>query len=253
VQYGSAGATPTLTVRSRPYPLKVIAQMSDISGAQQIIVRQSVNSLDELRGKKIGVMRGTASEALFASVVRDYKFDPGSAELINMDPTDMTTAFVRGDVDAIVLWEPQATKARKLVKGKILVSATRSYFGGKAVDKRVYGDHAVLFATEATLKDQPAVARSVVTALLKANDFIRTNRGEAVAILAKAYGLEPEEMSAILDVNVYTLQLDEQLVSDMTKLSAFLLENKRIKQPVQVREMFDTAILKSVQPDLVKM
>ncbi len=65
VAYGSAGATPVLTIRSRPFPLKIIAQMSDISGAQQILVKRSVNSLDALRGKKIGLMRGTASEALF--------------------------------------------------------------------------------------------------------------------------------------------------------------------------------------------
>ena len=36
VPMGSAGATPTTTLRSRPYPIKILAQMSDISGAQQI-------------------------------------------------------------------------------------------------------------------------------------------------------------------------------------------------------------------------
>src|SRR5262245_48212691 len=70
VAYGSAGATPVLTIRSRPFPLKIISQISDISGAQQLLVKKSVNSLDALRGKKVGLLRGTASEALFNSIAK---------------------------------------------------------------------------------------------------------------------------------------------------------------------------------------
>ncbi len=218
-----------------------------------MIVKKSVNSLDGLRGKKIGVMRGTASQALYNSIIKYYKFNPGPAELINMDPTDMTTAFIRGDVEAIVLWEPQSTKARKLGNGKTLISGTRSYLGGASAEERVYGDHAVLFANESTLKEQPAVARSVIAALQKATDFIEHNRSEATAILAKEYGLQPAEMKGILDVNGYTLRLDDQLTGDMEKQAAFLLADKRITHSVRVTDMFDPSVLKSVKPGLVNI
>jgi len=253
VQYGSSGSIPVITIRSRPFPLKVIAQMSDISGAQQLIVKKSIDSLDQLQGKKIGLLRGTASEAFYDSIVDSYGFRPGSAQLINMGPTDMTTAFIRGDVDAVVLWEPHSTRARKLGKGKILISGTYGYLGGKAVPKRVYGDHAVLFAAEDTLKKEPATTRSVLAALQKATDFIHDHRAEAIAIMAKVYGLQADEISGILDVNRYTLQLDGQLASDMGKLSAFLLTTKGIARPVSITDLFDPAALKSYRPDLVKI
>ena len=253
VSFGSAGATPVLTVLSRPFPLKIIAQMSDISGAQQILVKKSVNNLDALRGKKIGLLRGTASEALFNSAVKAYNFDAGSVQLVNMGPTEMITTFVRGDVDAVVLWEPHSTKARKLGDGKTLVSGTHSYMNGATAETRVYGDHSVLFATESTLKEQPAVARAVITALNKANDFIVANRPEAVTILAKEYGLEPSEMAAIIDVNRYTLRLDDQLVGDMDNLGEFLFATKRISNAVRTKEAIDASALKSVGADLVKI
>ena len=41
VAFGSSGSTPTSTLRGRPYPIKILAQMADISGAQQLIVKQS--------------------------------------------------------------------------------------------------------------------------------------------------------------------------------------------------------------------
>ena len=253
ISFGSAGATPVLTILSRPFPLKIIAQMSDISGAQQILVKQPVNNLDALRGKKIGLLRGTASEALFNSAVKAYNFDAGSVQLVNMGPTEMITTFVRGDVDAVVLWEPHSTKARKLGNGKTLVSGTHSYMNGATAERRVYGDHSVLFATESTLKEQPAVARAVITSLNRANDFIAANRAEAVTILAKEYGLEPSEMAAIIDVNRYTLRIDDQLIGDMDNLGEFLFTTKRIINPVRTKEAVDAGALKAVSADLVKI
>ena len=253
VAYGSAGATPVLTIRSRPFPLRIIAQISDISGAQQLLVKKSVTSLDGLRGKKIGLLRGTASEALFNSIAKGYGFDPSSVQLVNMGPAEMITAFVRNDVDAVALWEPHSSKARKLGDGKTLISGTYDFRAATPVARRVYGDHALLFATESTLKEQPAVTRSVVTALQKANDFIESNRAEATAILAKEYQLEPAEMEAVMDVNRYTLRLDEQLVGDVDALADFLYSIQRIPNKVQAKDAVDPTALKAVKPDLVKL
>ena len=72
VQLGSAGTTPVITLRSRPYPVVIIARVSDISGVQQLIVREDVQKPEDLYGKKIGIMRGTDSEAFFNSVVESY-------------------------------------------------------------------------------------------------------------------------------------------------------------------------------------
>lgn len=253
IAYGSAGATPVLTVRSRPYPLRIVAQISDISGAQQLLVKKPVTGLDGLRGKKVGLLRGTASEALFNSIVKAYGFDASSVQLVNMGPAEMITAFVRGDVDAVALWEPHSSRARKLGDGKTLISGTYNFMGATPVARRVYGDHALLFASESTLKEQPAVTKSVLTALQKANDFIEGNRAETVAILAKEYQLEPSEMEGVMDVNRFTLRLDEQLVGDVDALADFLYSIKRIPNPVQAKDAIDTAALKAVKPDLVKL
>lgn len=253
IAYGSAGATPVITLRARPFPVMIVAQVSDISGAQQILVKKSVNSMDDLRGKKIGLLRGTASEALFNSAAKAYGFDPASFQLVNEGPAEMITTFVRGDVDAVVLWEPHSTKARKLGDGKTLISGTQSFLGGKAEPRRVYGDHAVLFASESTLKQQPAVTKAVLTALEKANQFIAGNRAEAVAILAKEYDLEPAEMSAILDVNRYTLRLDDEMVNDMNKLAEFLYSLKRVPSQVNIRDAIDPVALREVDPSLVRL
>ena len=253
VQMGSSGSTPTTTLRARPYPVKIVAQVADISGAQQLIVKQNVKSLDELYGKRIGLLKGTASEALFNSIAKAYGFDVAKAEIVGMGPTEMLQAFVRGDVAAVSLWEPHSTRARKSGGGKILVSGTKSYLGGSEKPNRIYGDHATLFTTDAYLRDNGNTVRAVLTALAKASDFIQTNRAEAIALLAKEFELDIADMTEIVGVNRYTLTLDEELASDLNKLADFLYGLKRIQSQVKAADWIEPASLRAVRPDLVKL
>ena len=253
VQMGSSGATPTTTLRARPYPVKIVAQISDISGAQQLIVKQNVRSLDELYGKRVGLMRGTASEALFNSIVKTHGLDAAKVEIVSMGPAEMLQAFVRGDVAAVALWEPHTTRARKFGGGKVLVSGTASFLSGKAQPNRIYGDHATLFATETFVREQGGTVRAVLTALARASDFIDKNRSDAIAILAKEFELDPADMADIVAVNRYTLMLDDEMVDDLNKLADFLYGLKRIPTQVRAADWIDSAPLKAVRPDLVKL
>jgi len=253
IHMGSSGSTPTTNLRSRPFPVKIVARISDISGAQQLIVKQDVKRLEELYGKKIGLLKGTASEALFNSIVKGYGLDISKFELVNMGPTEMLQGFVRGAVDAVALWEPHSTRARKTGGGKVLVSATHSFLGPKPVAKRVYGDHSVLFASETYIREQGPAVRAVLTALVKTMDFMDKNRKETIAILAKALNLDHADMADIMNVNRYTLMLDKEMVADLNGLSGFLYGLQRIKTRPKAEDWIDPAPLKAVRADLVRL
>jgi len=164
----------------------------------------------------------------------------------------MLEAFVRNQVDAVALWEPHSTRAREAGKGKTLVSGTTSFIPGKEGPRRVYGDHAVLFTTQDFAQKDADTVKKVITALDRANAYLKSNRKEAVEILAKAFQLTSGQMDHIVDVNDYTLMIDEQLVLDMNKLSSFLAALDKIPREVDVRSWMSTAALKSVAPDMVK-
>ena len=253
VQIATAGATPVITLGARPFSIAIVAQVSDISGAQQLLVHEGVNSLEQLYGKKIGVLKGTASEALFNSIVKGYHLDASKFEIVNLGPTEMLQAFVRNQVDAVALWEPHSTRAREAGKGKTLVSGTTSFIPGKEGPRRVYGDHAVLFTSQDFARKDGDTVKKVITALDRANAYLKSNRKEAVEILAKAFQLTPEQMDHIVDVNDYTLLIDDQIVSDMNKLSSFLAALDKIPAEVDVRSWMSTAALKSVAPNMVTL
>lgn len=253
VQMATAGSTPVVTLAARPFPVAILAQVSDISGAQQLLVHDGVNTLEALYGKKVGLLKGTASEALFNSIVKGYDLDGSKFEIINLGPTEMLQAFVRNQVDAVALWEPHSTRAREAGRGKTLVSGTQSFISGKEGPRRVYGDHAVLFTSQDFAKGNEETIKKVISALRKANDFLRSNRTEAVELLAKAFQLSPAQMDHIVDVNNYTLVVDEQMVSDMNALGAFLAALKKLPKEIDAREWMSTGALKAVAPDMVKL
>jgi ABC-type nitrate/sulfonate/bicarbonate transport system substrate-binding protein len=253
VQMGSAGISPVVTLRSRPYPVVIVARVSDISGIQQLIVEKDVQKPEDLYGKKIGIMRGTDSEAFFSSVVEGYGLNASQFQLINLNPTEMIQAFVQKDVSAIAVWEPHATRAREAGQGKTLISGTQSFIPGKEGPKRVYGGQAVLFASEDFVAKQPDTVKRVLSALDKANAFIVNNRSEALNIMAKAFQLTPKQMADIADRNAYTLTLDNQMVSDIEKFSQFLLSAGKISKPLDVATAIDSAPLRAFSPSLVKL
>jgi ABC-type nitrate/sulfonate/bicarbonate transport system substrate-binding protein len=135
----------------------------------------------------------------------------------------------------------------------VLVSATHSFLDGKPVAKRVYGDHSVLFASDTYVKENAAAIRAVLTAVARANEFIDKNRKEAVAMLAKEFNLDAADMADVMNVNRYTLQLDEQMAADMNHLAQFLHGLGRIKSVPKAQEWIDPAPLKAVRADLVKL
>ena len=253
VHYGSSGATPITTLRGRPYPIKILSQISDISGAQQLIVKEGIETPADLEGKHVAIMKGTASELLFDSFVNEFGFDPSTIEMVAMGPTEMLSSFVRGDVDAIAVWEPHATRARKSGNGHVLVSGTTSFVPEQEGPKRIYGDHAALFAPEDVIAENPNTTRAVLEALALAVEFIKASPEEANQILAQEFGMEPADMRDIMAVNEYTMVLDDTLVTDLNRLAEFLHSLGKVQTKPDAIEWIEREPLRDVRPDWVRL
>jgi ABC-type nitrate/sulfonate/bicarbonate transport system substrate-binding protein len=249
---GSGGSTPSTTLRAAPFPVKILAQQADISGAQQLIVQKEIKKLEDLYGKKIGLMKGTASEILVDSIVQAYKLDPKKFIIVSMGPTEMLTSFARKDVDAVALWEPHTTRARQ-AGGHILVSGTHNYMGEKPIPNRIYGDHSVLFATEKLIKENPNTVAAILEALARSVEFIEKNRGEALKILATEFKMSEKDMDFIISpqINIYKMVLDKELVSDLNVLADFLFRVKKINTRINAEEWIDPEPLRKVRPQWV--
>jgi taurine transport system substrate-binding protein len=123
VQIGEVGSSPAATAASQGLDVQVFWILDDIANAEQLVARNgsNVNSVADLKGKKIGVpfVSTTHYQLLFA--LKDAGVDPKSATVLNMRPPEIAAAWERGDIDATFVWNPALARVKQ--SGKVLASA----------------------------------------------------------------------------------------------------------------------------------
>lgn len=253
VEFGSGGSAPTLIMRSRPFPAVVIAKTSDISGAQQIAAKGGIDSLEGLKGMKIGVMAGTSSEALWLSALDDAGLSPADYTPVQLRPSEMVQAMVRGDIAAMSMWEPHVTRARANSDAQVIITGTTNREGGSMSPNRIYGDHAVLFTSEETFANEPEKVKMVLEAFYMADKFIDENTDEAISILAEFFQVSEEQMTDIATANDYTMMLDDKMVEEMNKLANFLKDAGKLQQVIDVKTWIEPGPLSEVAPEMVEL
>ncbi|HEY7363496.1 MAG TPA: ABC transporter substrate-binding protein, partial [Methylomirabilota bacterium] len=169
----SAGAPNAISLAANNFPMKVIAQIADISGAQGIVVRPQagIRAPKDLEGKKMGIVKAGPALDLFGKFSRAYGVDQSKITMANMLPPDLLTAFAKGDIDAYAVWEPYLTRGEQL-GGKVLHTGTQSYVPGAEGPKRIFSMACVLFTLESFIKQNPNTTVALLRGLKQAQQFL---------------------------------------------------------------------------------
>ncbi|MEM3372091.1 MAG: ABC transporter substrate-binding protein [Candidatus Korarchaeum sp.] len=162
--------------------LKVIA--ADMLQNQAII---GVKELNELRGKKLGATTASGTYAMFLSYIKLAGLSLDDIRVVDAPPLQLAQAFERGDIDAILCWEPLVS--RLIAKGHEHVDfsdLSRKYVGRDAV-------MLVWVAREGVLS-RPEL-RELMN--LRKDAAARWDR-DAPQVLKRLYGLSDEEVNVLL-------------------------------------------------------
>jgi len=139
------------------------------------VLGRGIDSMDGLKGKRIGVARGTGSETFWLSVVAKLGLNAGDYTIVNVEAPEMVAALERGNIDAFAVWEPWPTRAMRAIPNtKILVNNETI----QIVRNYVYMNRGWAEA------NRPATER-FVRALVEAQTFIGTNPEESARQVAR--------------------------------------------------------------------
>ena len=184
VQIGDMSVTTFLKARHDGSPFTVVGFIMNDANATNaddplaIVARKEagIRSLEDLKGKRIGLAKGQTSDEYFKMVLnrRGMKYEDFTIESI-MSPPALAGALGKGTVDAIVSWEPFNTMALEATPGSHVVLR-----GGGHLSY-------IMVATvhDPMLRDDPKVVQSFVNGLAAASHYTRQHRDEAVEIFKK--------------------------------------------------------------------
>lgn len=169
---------------SKGVPARVVIITDESSGADGIVAKPEIDTLEGFEGKRVAYEFGGVSQLLLTKALGRVGLTLDDVRSINMAAEDAGTAFLSGSVDAAVTWEPYLSQAENRGKGHVIFSTADT--PGLVPDL-------VAFRAEA-IRDRPDDVQKVVEAWSLALDFIDTNRSEAMKIMAEGAGVTSDEM-----------------------------------------------------------
>jgi ABC-type nitrate/sulfonate/bicarbonate transport system substrate-binding protein len=254
VVMGTSGEQPAINLQARNLPVRIFAQLSEMSDSLGAVVRKEIARPEDLYGKKVAFFPGTTSELLFQSFVRRYKLDAARMQQFHMDMAESVAAFTRGDVDAIFGWEPSVTRAVQ-AGGKVLASGSRSFVPGQEGPHRMTPGHGVFSVSTDFARDNPGSVRAVLKVLAAANEYLqdRQNIPTVARWMNKHTNMAAPLIEVTMKATKYSLALDPTLAEDMGVTVQFMLDKKQIKERRGPADLYVLEPLRDVAPGLVSL
>jgi ABC-type nitrate/sulfonate/bicarbonate transport system substrate-binding protein len=252
VVMGTSGEQPAINLAHRGLPVRVLAQLCEMSGSLGAVVKPNVQKPEDLYGRKVAFFPGTTSELLFQGFVHRYKLDAAKMQQFHMDPPESVAAFVRGDVDAIFAWEPNVARAVK-AGGKVLASGSRSNVPGQEGPHRMAPGHGVFSVSTDFAQKNPQTVRAVLRALVAANGYLQSpdNVPTVARWMNRQTNMAVEMIEVTMRATKYMMALDRELLEDMGVTQQFMLDKKQISRKLAARDLYVVEPLRDVDAKLV--
>ncbi|SHK19563.1 ABC transporter substrate-binding protein [Desulforamulus aeronauticus] len=162
-----------------------ILAMDESAGGDGIIAKKEITKVADLKGTTIGLDKSSTAYFFLLSILEKNGLKEADVTIQEMSAGDAGAAFVAGKLDAAVVWEPWLTNSSQREGGHVLVNSKE--YPHTIVD--------VITLRQDFLKEHPEAATGLTKAWFEAIDFYRQNPDEGNAIMAKALGLQKEEIA----------------------------------------------------------
>jgi NitT/TauT family transport system substrate-binding protein len=207
------------------------------------VVGRNIADLDGLKGKKIGITKGTGSEIFWHAVEQKYGLKDSDYKLVDIEAPEMVAALERGDIDAFSVWEPWPTRAVMSVPGaKILVDA-----------EGLLKNRNFIYMNKSWIEKNRDTAERFIRALCEANDLINKDRPAAAKMVAKFLNMPLPLASELMPKLEYDMFLKTESLEAVTASVDLLRGRGKLKGPFDYRAYVYTDLLKAVRPEAVSI
>lgn len=152
-------------------------------GADGILTKKYVNSVKDLKGKKVALEPGFTGHFFFLTLLDEAGMQPSDVQIVPMETGLAGSTFVSGNVDAAVTWQPWIGKASGVPDGKVFITSKDR--PGLIID--------VLYMNRSVVETRRDDVVKLIRAMGKATDWYASHKDEGDAIMAKFWKLSAQE------------------------------------------------------------
>lgn len=176
-----------LSSRAEGLDLKVVLVFDVSAGADVLMAHAGIGTLQELAGKRVGVESTAVGALMLSEVLHAAGLAPSSVELLSLTADQHYSAYASGQVDAVVTFEPMATR--------LLQAGARRLFDSKAVPGRIVD---VLAVRAEALEASPQALAGLLAAYFQALGYLHQRPDDAARRMTARLGLAPDAVMSSL-------------------------------------------------------
>ena len=207
------------------------------------VIGRNVDSLEALKGKKVGIAFGTGAEIFWRRLLANRKLDPAAYTLVNVEAPEMLAAIERGDIDAFAVWEPWPTRTLMAVKNtKVLATADG-----------IYNNINFIYMNRGWIEQNRATAEKFIKALCEANDVIEKDRATATKQVAKFLKMPIELATELMPKLEFDMNWKPRSLEAIRDSAQLLADQKKLKAPLDYSKYVYLDLLKAVRPQAVEL
>ena len=205
------------------------------------VVARNIDSIDGLKGKKIGVSLGSASEVFWRALVEKLGLDAKDYTVVNVDPPEMLAAIQRGNIDAFAVWEPWLTRTLQAVPGTKIVRDNEG----------IINPRNFVYINRGWAAQNPDAAVAFMRALVDATQLLRNNPDEAAKHISTFLKMDLTLTLELIKKVNFDLYLDQSSIDHLKRIETQLKEGGKLAKPIDWEKFIYADVMKKAQPERV--
>jgi ABC-type nitrate/sulfonate/bicarbonate transport system substrate-binding protein len=207
------------------------------------VISRNAADFNELKGKKIGIPKGTGAEIFWIGVMKKFNLTPSDYTVVDIEAPEMVAALERGDINAFAVWEPWPTRALTSIKGaKVL-----------ADNEDIVQNRNFVYMNRGWIERNQETAARFVRSLCEANDLINSDRPAAAKMVAKFLNMPLALATELMPKVEYDMFWTDRSLHTIKESENLLVARGKMKAPLDYADYVYTDLLKAVRPETIRI
>ena len=229
VDFGYTGDAPPIFAQAARARIAYASVIPARGYGQAIVVPADspAKTLADLKGKKIGVAKGSSAHNLLISALESQNIAWTDISPIYLAPADAAAAFSRGAIDAWSIWDPFFAIAELKQKARPL-----------PIDPKATIQNSFFLVNSDFLAKHTDAVAGINEEIAKANQWAADHRDEVAALWAEASGVEIAAQKRAVDRAEFSFgPMTDTVIAQQQAVADRFQRLGLIPAPIEVRDI----------------
>jgi sulfonate transport system substrate-binding protein len=227
IDFATVGDAPPIFAQAAAANLYYVAAQRPSGEAVLVLPDSPIKTLGDLKGKKIGVPKGSSAHATLVAAVEKAGLAWSDIAPVYLSPADGAAAFERGAIDAWTIWDPYFAIAELTKNARRL-----------ALNTEVHDPHGFYLANKTFADKYPATVAQIADVLAKEAAWAEAHHDEIALVLQEAQGVDLEVEKRVVSRSKFIVEpVDDKILVGQQATADRFYKLELIPKRIDVRDI----------------